>query len=196
MSEKISSNRDIRNFFKTNSNENSLKISQNKQKMSREPLFELQPSLDLERSPSPPRIEKFDSSHVHDSSHSSNENEQDSDSIPELDEITNTINEGTKPKIGPKSAKKRRKKLYGGVKKKCKKETISNNLDLGPNEFSDESSSNDGLMKSEKLSEKVMDKKDKNSTDEGENKDEEEYEVEEILDYKWCLETVSFQHSC
>ena len=195
MSEKISSNHDIRNFFKTNDKENSLKISQNKQKMSREPLFELQPSLDLEKSPSPPRIEKFDSSHVHDSSHSSNENEQDSDSIPELDEITNTINEGTKPKIGPKSAKKRRKKLYGGVKKKCKKETISNNLDLGPNEFSDESSSNDGLMKSENLSEKVMDK---NSTDEGENKDkdEEEYEVEEILDYKWSLETVSFQHLC
>ena len=190
MSEKISSNRDIRNFFKTNSNENS---SQNKQKMSREPLFELQPSLDLEKSPSPPRIEKFDSSHVHDSSHSSNENEQDSDSIPELDEITNTIYEGIKPKIGPKSAKKRRKKLYGGVKKKCKKETISNNLDLGPNEFSDESSSNDGLMKSENLSEKVMDK---NSTDEGENKDDEEYEVEEILDYKWSLETVSFQHLC
>ena len=193
MSEKILSNRDIRNFFKTNSKENSLKISQNKQKMSREPLFELQPSLDLESSPSPSRIEKFDSSHVHDSSHSSNENEQDSDSIPELDEITNTINEGIKPKIGPKSAKKRRKKLYGGVKKKYKKETISNNLDLGPNEFSDESSSNDGLMKSENLSEKVMDKI---STDEGENKDEEEYEVEEILDYKWCLETVSFQHLC
>ena len=189
MSEKISSNHDIRNFFKTNDKENSLKISQNKQKISLEPLFELQPSLDLEKSPSPPRIEKFNSSHVQDSSgicQSSNENEEDSDSIPELDEIANT-NEGTKPKIGPKRAKKRKKKLYGGAKKKCKKEPIPNNLDLGPNEFSEES--NDDPMKSEKPQENV---KNEDKTDEAEEKDEEEYDVEEILDYKWCLATVSF----
>ena len=184
MSEKISSNRDIRNFFQTNSKENTLKISQQttKTKMSREPLFELQPSLDLEKSPSPPpKLENVTSS--------SNcqeivKSDDDSDSIPELD----TITEETKV---PK--KRKRKKLFGGqgaAKKKCKKEKPQN-LDLGPNEFSDESDHEITIKKS--VDDKVKNEVKKEEGDEGEkeDEDEEEYDVEQILDYKWCLATVS-----
>ena len=184
MSEKISSNRDIRNFFQTNSKENTLKISQQttKTKMSREPLFELQPSLDLEKSPSPPpKLENVTSS--------SNcqeivKSDNDSDSIPELD----TILEETKV---PK--KRKRKKLFGGqgaAKKKCKKEKPQN-LDLGPNEFSDESDHEITIKKS--VDDKVKNEVKKEEGDEGEkeDEDEEEYDVEQILDYKWCLATVS-----
>ena len=190
MSEKISSNRDIRKFFQTNSKENSLNIPQTKQKMSREPLFELQPSLDLEKSPSPPRLEKMTSStsRVHESSNCQKlikSEEDDSDSIPELDQVNpTTILEETKPK-NPKKRKK--KKPLGGSKKRCKKEKLQN-LDLGPNEFSDESS--DHEIKIKKLDDnKVKDEVKKEEVDKKE--DEEEYDVEKILDYKWCLATVS-----
>ena len=188
MSEKISSNRDIRKFFQTNSKENSLNIPQTKQKMSREPLFELQPSLDLEKSPSPPRLEKMTSStsRVHESSNCQKlikSEEDDSDSIPELDQVNpTTIMEETKSK-NPKKRKK--KKLYGGSKKRCKKEKLQD-LDLGPNEFSDESS--DHEIKIKKLDDnKVKDEVKKEEVDKKE--DEEEYDVEKILEYKYVVTT-------
>ena len=197
MSEKISSNRDIRKFFQTNSKENSLNIPQTKQKMSREPLFELQPSLDLEKSPSPPRLEKMTSStsRVHESSNCQKlikSEEDDSDSIPELDQVNpTTILEETKHK-NPKKRKK--KKPLGGSKKRCKKEKLQD-LDLGPNEFSDESS--DHEIKIKKLDDNKV--KDEVNKEVDKKEDEEEYDVEKILDYKWCLATVSrnyyFRHS-
>ena len=69
------------------------------------------------------------------------------------------------------------------------------NLDLGPKEFSDESSDESEAQKnSEKL--KSEEPKKESKEEEKESVLDEEYEVEKVLDYKWCLATVSVFMKC
>ena len=79
--------------------------------------------------------------------------------------------------------------FFTGITKKRKKQPKSTStLDLGPKEFSDESSDE---SEKQKNNVKTEAKPEKTENDEKESVLDEEYEVEKVLDYKWCLATVS-----
>lgn len=69
-----------------------------------------------------------------------------------------------------------------------KSNTTEVSRNMGPQEFSDESDSDDAIKPK---STKKPEDSEKSESSENES-DEEEYEVEAILDYKWCLATVIF----
>ena len=116
---------DIRDFFKSSEKkrkyeeENTLDIStQPNKKMSREPLFELQPTYEI---PSPEKIEnmpKLENSEICSKLEKLIKEDSDDSEIPDLDPQIEPI----KPKltkIGPKSKMsncKKRKKFFSGIK--------------------------------------------------------------------------------
>ena len=182
MSEKFPSNRgDIRDFFKTANNKkrkieeskNSLDFSPKNKKISREPLFELQPSYEV---PSPEQISKTEMPKLQKANIETRIKEMIDEKEYEIPELEPNMSANDKPtKIGPKSKKRQTTNSQTKVRKKC----VKKDSDLGPKEFSDES---------DEEKEKPENVKDAEAKSDDGN---EEYEVEKILDYKWCLATVS-----
>ena len=121
---------DIRDFFISSEKkrkyeeleENSLNIStQPNKKMSREPLFELQPTYEI---PSPEKMENVETMPKLENSELCSKiekliNDSDDSSIPDLEPANEPIKPTLTTKIGPKSKMsncKKRKKYYSGIK--------------------------------------------------------------------------------